>query len=319
MEDGRCKLGLAGRLELVRRIEEGSSLRAAAAALNVAPATAHRWWHRWRQATDAERASRSCLGARPPVPRSCPWALSAEAQQRILRAREQTNLGPARLAGLVGYRRSTIWKVLRRHGCSQRRRSAPRQTSKRFEWSEPGALLHIDTMQLPKFDEPGHWATRDRAGHRSRGAGSVYVVSVIDDHTRLAYCELHSAEDRRSTTATLNRAAAWMTEQGCSPVQAVMSDNHKAYTSHHFQALLDQLGARHIPTPPYTPRWNGKVERFHRTLNDEWARSQTWPTSRERDRALASFLRYYNRRRPHTSLGDRPPINRVHQDRGQDS
>ena len=318
MEDGRCKLGLAGRLELVRLVEHGSTLRAAAAALNVAPATAHRWWHRWRSASEAERASRVCLRARPPVPKSCPWALGAEAEQRILRARAQTNLGPARLAGLVGYRRSTIWKVLRRHGCSRRRRSAPRQTTKRFEWSEPGALLHIDTMRLARFEAPGHWATGDRR-ERSRGAGSVYVVSVIDDHSRLAYCELHSAEDRWSTTATLKRAAAWMTEQGCGPVEAVMSDNHKAYTSHHFQALLAELGARHIPTPPYTPRWNGKVERFHRTLNDEWARSQIWPTSRARDRALASFLRYYNRRRPHTSLGDRPPISRVHQERGQDS
>ena len=319
MEDGRCKLGLAGRLELVGLIESGWLLGAAAAALNVAPATAHRWWHRWRSASDQERASRSCLRARSPVPRSCPWALSQAAEQRILRARAQTNLGPARLAGLVGYRRPTIYKVLRRHGCSKRRRSQPRQTTRRFEWAEPGALLHIDAMQLPRFDAPGHWATGDRAGHRSRGAGTVYVVSVIDDHTRLAYCELHSAEDRFTTAATLKRAATWMIEQGCGPLEAVMSDNHKAYTSRHFQHLLDQLGARHIPTPPYTPRWNGKVERLHRTLNDEWARSQTWPTSTARDRALSSFLRYYNRRRPHTALGDRPPISRVHQDRGQDT
>jgi transposase InsO family protein len=318
MEDGRCKLGLAGRLELVGLIESGLTLRAAAAALNVAPATAHRWWHRWLAASDAERRSRSCLRARAPIPRSCPWRLSDEAERRILRARAQTNLGPARLAGLVGHCRSTIWKVLRRHGCSKRRRSGPRQTTRRFEWSEPGALLHIDAMQVPRFAQPGHWATSDRT-QRSRGAGNVYVVSVIDDHSRLAYCELHGAEDRLTTTATLKRAASWMVEQGCGPVQAVMSDNHKAYTSHHFQRLLAELGARHIPTPPYTPRWNGKVERLHRTLNDEWARSQIWPTSNARDRALASFLRYYNRRRPHTSLGDRPPISRVHQDRGQNS
>jgi transposase InsO family protein len=317
MEDGRCKLGLAGRLELVGLIEGGASMRQAAARLSVATATAHRWWHRWRRATEAQRHSRACLRARPPVPRSCPWALGAEAEARIVRARLATNLGPARLAGLVGYRRSTVWKVLRRHGCSRRRRSAPAQTSKRFEWAEPGALLHIDTMQLAKFAAPGHWATGERAGHRSRGAGTVYVVSVIDDHTRLAYCELHSAEDRWTTTATLKRAAAWMLEQGCGPVQAVMSDNHKAYTSHHFRTLLAQLGARHIPTPPYTPRWNGKAERLHRTLNEEWARSKTWPNSSTRDRALSSFLRYYNRRRPHTSLNDRPPISRVHQDRGQ--
>ena len=318
MEDGRCKLGVAGRLQLVLLIESGCSFRTAAAESSVSVATVHRWWRRWQQASEAERASRACLRARPPIPKSCPWALGAEAEQRILAARARTNLGPARLAGLVGYRRSTVWKVLKRHGCSQRRRSAPRQTSRRFEWSEPGALLHIDTMQLPKFDRPGHWATGGRAV-RSRGAGTVYVVSVIDDHSRLAYCELHSAEDRHTTTATLRRAAAWMLEQGCGPVEAVMSDNHKAYTSQRFQNLLAELGARHILTPPYTPRWNGKVERFHRTLNDEWARTRVWPTSQQRDRALASFIRYYNRRRPHTSLSDRPPISRVHQVQGQDS
>ena len=321
MEDGRCKLGLAGRLQLVLLIEGGCSFRAAAAESSVSVATAHRWWRRWQQATEAERASRSCLRAGPAVPRSCPWALSVEAEQRILQARARTNLGPARLAGLVGCRRSTIWKVLRRHGCSQRRRAAARQTTRRYEWAQPGALLHMDTMQLPKFERPGHWATGGQRSEqiRNRGAGSIYVVSVVDDHSRLAYCELHSAEDRWSTTATLRRAADWMAQQGCGPIEAVMSDNHKAYGSHPFQALLSQLGARHITTPPYTPRWNGKVERFHRTLNDEWARTRVWPTSHQRDRALTSFLRYYNRRRPHTSLGDRPPISRVHQDRRQDN
>jgi hypothetical protein len=247
MEDGRCKLGLAGRLELVRLVESGLTWRAATAALNVAPATAHRWWHRWRSATDAERFSRACLRARPPVPRSCPWALGEEVEQRILAARARTNLGPARLAGLVGYRRSTIWKVLWRHGCSQRRRSQARQSTRRFEWSQPGALLHIDTMRLTKFDAPGHWATGDRAGHRSRGAGTVYVVSVIDDHTRLAYCELHSSEDRFSTTATLKRATRWFIEQGCGPVEAVMSDNHRAYTSFRFQSPARP--ARRAPHP----------------------------------------------------------------------
>ena len=123
MEDGRGKLGLRARWELVQRIEAGETFRSAAADLNVSPATAHRWWHRWKDATPAERASRSCLRSRPPVPRSCPWRLPVEAEQRILLARERTNLGPARLAGLVGYRRSTIYKVLARNGCGRRRRS----------------------------------------------------------------------------------------------------------------------------------------------------------------------------------------------------
>jgi len=160
MEDGRCKLGLAGRLELVRLIESGATFRQAAAGLGVAPATAHRWWQRWQAASEPERASRACLRARPPIPRSCPWRLSVETERRILDARERTNLGPARLAGVVGHRRSTIWKVLHRHGCSRQRRTPKERFTRGYEWSEPGALLHMDAKQLPVFTEPGHWGAR---------------------------------------------------------------------------------------------------------------------------------------------------------------
>lgn len=314
MEDRRCKLGLAGRLELVKLVEQGWSLRAAAAALNVSPATAHRWWHRWRLASERERASRECLATRRPVPRSCPWALTADQQEAILAARERTNWGPMRLTYLTGRHRSTIWKVLARHGCSRRRRSTPRQTTRRYEWTEAGALLHIDGFELPKFSVPGHWATGQRAEqHKTRQAGKTVVIGVIDDHTRLAYCELHSAENAATVSATLRRAAAWFKEQGCSPAQAVMSDNAKCYsTSFAFRDTLAQLGARHILIPPYTPRWNGKIERFFGTLDSEWAHGQTWPNSTRRDRALASFLRFYNRRRPHSAAGGRPPLTRVH-------
>jgi transposase InsO family protein len=323
MEDGRCKLGLQGRLELVRLIEAGATFRAAAAALGVAPATAHRWWHRWSEASEHERVSRACLRARAPIPRSCPWRLSAEAEQRILDARQRTNLGPARLAGLVGYRRSTIYKVLKRHGRA-RRRSTPRpRFTRRYEWSEPGALLHMDAKQLPVFDRPGHWAHGDRAQQIRRRTGPQrieFAHVVIDDHSRLAYVEIHRHDRGEITAAVLRRAAAWMREQGTGPVQAVMTDNAFAYTnSRVFATTLAELGARHIRIPPRTPRWNGKAERFIQTLDDEWAHGRVWPNSTRRNRALASFLRYYNRRRPHTSLGDRPPISRVHQDRGQDS
>jgi transposase InsO family protein len=320
MEDRRCKLGLAGRLELVLLIERGSTFRAAAAALNVAPATAHRWWHRWKAACDEERASRACLRTRPPVPGSCPWALSSEQEQAILRAREKTNWGPMRLTYLTGRHRSTIWKVLARHGVSRRRCSAPRQTSRRYEWTEAGALLHIDAYSVPKFDRPGHWATGDRSlADRNRDLGKTVVIGVEDDHTRLAYCELHGAENAINVSATLRRAAAWFVEQGCGPAQAVMSDNAKCYTvSHAFREALDELGTRHILTPIYTPRWNGKIERFFQTLDREWAHGRTWPNSTQRDRALASFIRFYNRRRPHSAAGGRPPITRVHQLREQD-
>ena len=142
---------------------------------------------------------------------------------------------------------------------------------------------------------------------------------MLDDHTRLTYCELHSAESAETVTATLRRASAWFAEQGCGPVRAVMSDNHKAYTSLPFTGLLRELGARQILTPPYTPRWNGKIERFFQTAKREWSHGRVWPSSNQRDRALASFLRFYNRQRPHSAAGGRPPITRVHQVRKQDT
>jgi transposase InsO family protein len=320
MEDGRAKLGLAGRRELVRLIESGLTLRAAAAALSVAPATAHRWWHRWREASDAERRSLSCLRSRSSRPRSCPWSLSREQEHAILEARRRTNLGPARLAGIVRRSRSTIWKVLWRHGVSRRRRSSARQTFRRYEWAQPGALLHMDTKHLARFSRAGHWAHGDRSGHHHHGPGTSYAHCVVDDHTRLAYVELHGADSAQAAAATLERAIAWFAAQHCGPVQAVMTDNALIYRrSNAFAAVLARHHARHILIPAFTPRWNGKVERFIQTLEQEWAKSRVWPNHQTRDRALTSFLRYYNRRRPHTSLGDRPPISRVHQVREQDN
>jgi transposase InsO family protein len=321
VEDRRCKLGLAGRLQVVRLVESGCSLRSAAAESAVSVATAHRWWHRWKAASEAERVSLACLRTRSSRPRSCPWALSTEAEQAILTAREKTNYGPMQLQFLCGRHRSTIWKVLARHGVSRRRRSQPRQSTRRYEWAEAGALLHIDAFELPKFERPGHWATGERAErHKTRRAGTVKVIGVIDDHTRLAYCELHSAENKHTVSATLRRAADWFSGQGCGPVQAVMSDNAKCYaTSHEFRDTLIELGARHILIPPYTPRWNGKIERFFGTLDTEWAHSRVWPDSTRRDRALASFMRYYNRRRPHTAARGRPPLSRVQHVRGQNT
>jgi len=223
-----------------------------------------------------------------------------------------------RLTYVTGRHRSTVWKVLARHGRSRRRRACQRQTSRRYEWAEAGALLHIDAYSVAKFDQPGHWATGDRQ-QRSRHTGRTVVIGVCDDHTRLAYCELHSAENATNVCATLTRAARWFQEQGCGPPQAVMSDNARCYsTSRQFADTLTQLGARHILIPPYTPRWNGKIERFFGTLDTEWAHGRVWPDSTTRDRALASFLRFYNRRRPHSAASGRPPISRVHQARGQD-
>jgi transposase len=177
---GNAALGPAGRLALVEAIESGMTLRAAAAALNVAPATAHRWWHRFKAASEEERRLGAWLADRSCTPHHQPRRLTVAEEAPILRARRETNLGPGRLAGICRRSRSTIWKVLHRHGLSRRRRSA-RETYRRYEWSAPGALLHVDVARLARFERPGHAVTgiRNVTGAEKR-AGVGYVSALRD-------------------------------------------------------------------------------------------------------------------------------------------
>jgi transposase InsO family protein len=313
-------LGPAGRRQLCDLVDRGMTLRAAAAALNVSPATAHRWWHRRQAASPGELRSGAWLRDRSSRPERQPRRLSAAEEEPILRARRETGLGPGRLAGIVRRGRSTIWKVLRRHGLSRARR-APRETHRRYEWSRPGALLHVDTTRLARFHRPGH-----RVGGRStesrRGQpklGYAFLHGCVDDRSRYAYVEEHPDERAETAAGFIRRAIEHFQALGLGSPEAVMSDNGNCYRSRVFQAELERVDARQILTPPYTPRWNGKVERFFQTLKREWAYAHSWRSSAARSRALPSFLRYYNRRRPHSSLGDRPPISRVHNVRGQDN
>jgi len=311
-----AKLGLAGRREQVSAIEGGMTLKQAAACFNVSPATAHRWWHRW---LDGDR-SEAALHDRSSRPHRQPRRLSPLEEEPILRARRETNLGPGRLAGIVRRARSTIWKVLWRHGLSRRQRGQ-RQSFRRYEWSRPGALLHMDVEKLARFTVPGHRATGSRSEkERNRGAGYDYLHCVVDDHSRLAYVELHPREDAQTNLRTLQRALRFFAEHGLQPPEALMTDNAMVYRhSRGLRKLLEADQIRHILIPPYTPRWNGKAERFIQTLQNEWAYSRTWPDSHSRARSLQSFIRYSNRRRPHSSLGDRPPISRIQNLCGQDN
>ena len=260
MSDGRCRFGPRAKREMVQRLLAGEKARAIARSMGCSPTTVTAAGVRWEQATAEQRADGSWCWPRRPVPKSCPWKLALEEEQRILDARRRTNWGPMRLQAITGRHRGTIFRVLRRHGISRRRR-AQRQTFKRFEWAQPGALLHIDAYSAPKFLEPGHRVTADRdKNNRARNLGKTVVIAVQDDHSRIVYAELHSAENAANVSITLRRGAAWMREQGCGPLQAVMSDNAKCYAqSHLFTHTLNDLGARHIRIPPRMPKRNGKV------------------------------------------------------------
>jgi transposase InsO family protein len=312
-------LSVEGRRRLVESMTSGLSVREAARAHGVAAATAHRWITRWRAASEEERRSLRCLADRSSRPHHQPRRSAHELEQRILDARSRTNLGPARLSHIVGASPSTIWKVLKRHGRS-RGACRPRPVTKRYEWAEAGALIHIDTAKLARFDRPGH-RTRGRSTetrrHTDRGLGHVVIHVAIDDRSRYAYVEQHSDETGDTCARFLARALRHFTDLGLAPAEAVMTDNARNYRSSKiFQETLRAHGAKHILTPPYTPRWNGKAERFIQTMKREWAYAHEWPSSQARTRALGSWVRTYNRHRRHSSLSNRPPISRVHNVRG---
>jgi transposase InsO family protein len=314
-----AKLGLAGRRELVLVIEGGSSIREAAATFNVSPATAHRWWRRWRQSSETERRSLSCLLDRSSRPTRSPHRLAPEAERAICECRRKTGWGPRLVAGVTGFAHSTVWKVLRRFGLSRPTRPT-REPANRYEWPCPGELLHMDTSEYARFQRPGHRVTGDRSSQDRRHRDGVdFVHAIVDDHSRLAYAEIHSDERAATAAAFLERALTFYAEHGIT-VRRLMTDNAWAYTrSRAVRQLLARSHIRHLTTEPYRPRTNGKVERFHQTMAREWAYGLVYRSHRERAAALPHWLDHYNRRRPHSSLGGRPPISRVHNVCRQDS
>jgi len=316
-----AKLGLAARHELVVAIERGLSIRAAARLFNVSPATAHKHWHRWCQASIGERRTLRCLDDRSSRPHRSPRMLAAAEQERICEVRRHTGWGPRLIAGITGHPHSTVHRTLARHGISRPPRPK-REAAVRYEWPCPGDLLHMDTKRYQRFTRPGHAVTGDR--HRTGAEkrlriGHEFVHSIVDDHSRLAYSELHPDERAATVAAFTRRAFAFFAELGVHP-KRLMTDNAFVYTkSTELRALLAEHGIRHLTTDPYRPQTNGKVERFQQTMAREWAYGLTFRSSKDRARALPHWLRYYNEQRPHSGIGDRPPISRVHDVSGQDS
>jgi transposase InsO family protein len=316
-----AKLGLAGRLALVRAIEDGLSLKQAAARFQVSPATAHRWWHRWLEAGEEARRTLSCLFDRSSRPRRSPRQLAPELEQAICACRRKTGWGPRLVAGATGFAHSTVWKVLSRAGIS-RAPSAAKEPANRYEWPCPGDLLHMDTSRHARFLRPGHRVTGDRS-QRSRNwmraetrVGYDYAHAIVDDHSRLAYVELHADEKAATVTGFVERALAFFAAQGI-VAKRLMTDNGFSYVKNgSLRELLDHRGIRHLTTEPYRPRTNGKVERFHQTMAREWAYGLVYRSHRQRNQALPHWVEHYNTRRPHSSLGDRPPVSRVHNVRG---
>ena len=303
-----------GRYRLVELVEvQGLTFRQAAACLNVSVATAWEWVTRWRRALPAQRRGLACLGDRSSRPHHSPRSFDRLTQAQIVLARRRTGWGPRLIAGELGMAHQSVWKVLRRYGLSVAARP-PREQARRYEWPCPGDLLHMDTKRYARFTRPGHAVTGNRSRtSKDRRAALGYTIAhaIVDDHSRLAYVELHDDERAQTVTEFLERAIAWLGSHGIR-VRRLMTDNAWSYTKNRdLRALCARHGIRQLATRPYTPRTNGKVERFHQTMAREWGYGMTYATDTDRARALPYWLGHYNEQRPHSALGGQAPITRV--------
>ena len=298
------------RLTPVRRAELVESIRSAAlpegkaaTAAGVSARTARKWVRRY------DEGGRAGLMDRSSRPRRMPRLTPTDRSQLIERLRRECRLtGPA-IARALQMPRSTVAAVLQRAGLSRLKYLIAPEPVQRYERSQPGELIHIDVKKLGRIERVGHRMTGDRRD-TSPGAGWEYVHVAIDDYTRLAYVEVLANERADTAVGFMTRALAFYRRHGLS-VRQIMSDNGSPYVSRDFAALCTRFRLRHIRTKPYTPRTNGKAERFIQTMLREWAYVIAYNSSRQRARALDSWITYYNSRRPHGSIGAMPPLSRL--------
>jgi transposase InsO family protein len=306
------------RMLMIERLEAGWKVNAVAAAFGIDQRTVRKWRERYRQEGQAGLMDRSSR------PHASPWRLSETVESAIETLRRQRLSGPA-IARRLHRAVSTVGKVLRRRGLGRLGALDPRAAVVRYERQRPGELIHLDTKKLGRIDGIGHRITGDRrgqSGRRARGEGIGWEALhiAIDDASRLAYTEILPDEKKTSATAFLERALVFFERHGVS-VERVMTDNGAAYKSHLFRQTLAAKAIRHKRTKPYTPRTNGKAERFIQTSLREWIYASPFETSDQRAAAMPAWLCDYNSKRPHAALGGKPPISRLETDnvRGNDS
>jgi transposase InsO family protein len=297
-----ARLTPQGRFLMVRRIEEeGWKVADAAVAAGISKRRAHEWLRRYRAGGEIALDDRSSTPARYRD------RTISERDAEIERLRRQRLTGD-RIARRLGLPRSTVGAVLRRLGLGHLERLNPPLPAVRYQRERPGELVHLDTKKLGRIDGIGHRITGRRPGaiNRHRGIGWEALHVAIDDASRLAYTELLPDEKKESAMAFLGRALDWFARHGVA-VQRIMTDNGPAYRSHDFRQRLARLTIKHIRTRPYTPRTNGKAERFIQTSLREWAYARPYRSSDERGQAMHPWIANYNLSRPHSALGGKPP------------
>jgi transposase InsO family protein len=298
-----ARLTPLGRERLARQVLSGQTPEAAARAAGVCPRTAHKWVARFKaQGVEGlkDRSSRPHRLYRPTPP-------AIVEQVEALRRRRWTG---RQIAAEVGVSPATVSRILRRLGLNRIAALEPAAPVRRYERQHPGELIHIDIKKLGRFERVGHRITGDRRQGETRGAGWEYVHVCIDDASRLAFSQILPDEKKESAVAFLKAAVAYYQSLGVT-IARVMTDNGSCYRSKAFRKACSDLGLRHIRTRPYTPKTNGKAERFIQTALREWAYAQAYPNSDCRAAELPIWLHRYNWHRPHGGLKSKPPISRL--------
>ncbi|KRE89422.1 integrase [Frateuria sp. Soil773] len=298
-----ARLSPRGRALLVDRIlVQGLRVEEAAHAAGVSVRTAYKWLKRFRQEGPDGLVDRSSR------PHRCPHATSQVIADRVMEKR-RARQSYRQIAGQLPVAPSTIARLLRRAGLHRLADLEPALPENRYEYAQPGQLLHLDIKKLARFRQPGHRVTGNRQIN-SDGVGWEYVHLAIDDHSRVAFGSIESNERGISACKALMQAVRYDRGLGVR-FERVLTDNGACYRSRSFRRLIRRLGMRHLRTRPYTPRTNGKAERLVQTCLHEWAYARSYADSKQRARALKPWLHHYNWHRPHASLGYKPPISRI--------
>jgi transposase InsO family protein len=300
-----ARLTPKGREEMVRAVVDSGLTKAAAARrFNTTPKTVAKWIDRFRAERVDGLHDRSSRPLSSPVQTPPTICAAVEALRRQRRTGKQ-------IAAELAVSPATVSRILRRLGLNRLSALEPAEPVRRYEREKPGELLHIDIKKLGKFSQIGHRITGDRRGQsNNRGVGWEYVHVCIDDHSRIAFAKVMPSEKKRSATAFLRAALTYYESLGIK-VERVMTDNGSCYKSFAFRRACKRLGLRHIRTKPYTPKTNGKAERFIQTSLREWAYAYAYENSRQRRDRLPYWLHRYNWHRPHAGIGDKTPISRL--------
>ena len=324
MSHANAALTPRARLRLARLVvDDGFTYASAAKMFMVSPRTAKKWADRYRHEGPAGMADRSSR------PHTSPTRTRPEVVRQIVRLRWRHRLGPAQIGGRLGLQASTVHAVLVR--CRVNRLShidrVTGEPLRRYEHPHAGSLIHVDVTKFGNIpDGGGHkfltrqqsklnaQATAQRTGKRGKRyrplIGTAYVHTVLDDHSRVAYAEIHTDEKAATAIGVLRRATAWFADHGVT-VERVLSDNGSAYRSYAWQDTCAELGITAKRTRPYRPQTNGKIERFHRTLGDGWAYARFYSSTEQRNTALPGWLHFYNHHRVHSAIGAKTPISRL--------